>query len=769
MKHTVANRRAVQPYDRPFPPWRALAAALVWLILPGSPMPHTGLTSQAPDSAPHPAGPDRAEFARYAGSHACASCHRSAYDEWLYSHHARAERPLHPVRDAEAFDPPRQFALSHESFLLRLTNGAFSLTVTASNGAGRTYPVLRALGVRPLVQYLVPAPGGRLQMTPVAHDPVRRDWFHVFGTDERLPGEWGHWTGRGMNWNSMCAQCHNTAVRKNYDPATDRYATTLAERGVGCEACHGPMRDHVLWQQQHPGSMPDPTLPALETRRMFDTCASCHTRRTELTGTFRPGGKFEDHYLPAMVDASETFHPDGQVHDENFEWAAFLGSRMHDAGVRCTDCHNPHTGRVRQTGNPLCLSCHAAGRHPRAPAVDPLTHSHHPPGSPGDQCVQCHMPVTVYMQRHPRHDHGFTLPDPWLTVRHGIPNACNRCHTNQTADWSLQHVRSWYREERFTATRRRTGAVVAARAGEPDAWQALLECLQWETNAYWRAVLVQFLGPYAEHSPVQTALSQAVCEVSPLVRLGAVRALEQALDRRIPGTEALLRAALNDTTRSVRVAAAWALRASLEPGHPAEAELLDHLEYHADQPWGQFQLGLYSWDRQQPERARQALEQAVAWDPSSVAPRLALATVLSALGDPAAAVAHLEAAAERAPTNAEVHFRLGLAWNEAGNPARSLEALEKAVNLDPRHAAAWYNLGLARAAHGRIEAALQALLRAESLEPRNPRVPFARATVLARLGRWPETRAAAARARELGLDTPEVRALLRAGPDASRP
>ena len=45
-----------------------------------------------------------------------------------------------------------------------------------------------------------------------------------------------------MNWNSMCAECHNTRVRKNYDAATDSYHTTMAGMGVGCEACHGPLQ-----------------------------------------------------------------------------------------------------------------------------------------------------------------------------------------------------------------------------------------------------------------------------------------------------------------------------------------------------------------------------------------------------------------------------------------------------------------------------------------------------------------------------------------------
>lgn len=516
-----------------------------------------GVTSGAPDAPARLARADRAAFARYAGSHAGADCHREAYDDWFYSHHARAERELHPVRDGQALDPHRVVTNGVELFHLHTAHGRPRMSATFAAGPTHSHLICQAIGVRPPVQYLVPFPGGRLQVTPVAYDPQTQEWFHVFGLEQRQPGEWGYWTGHGMNWNSMCAQCHNTAVRKNHGPSTARYATVMVERGVGCEACHGPMRDHVLWQRQNSGrGKPDPTLPRWSPHQTLDICAGCHSRRTELTGQFRPGDSFEDHYLPAIVDATDTFYPDGQVRDENFEWAAFLGSRMHTAGVSCLDCHPPHGGRLRLPGNLLCLQCHAPGRHPRAPGIDPLTHSRHRPGSSGDQCVQCHMSVTVYMQRHPWHDHGFTIPDPWLTLQFGIPNACNRCHTREAPQWALHPAEQWYGTRLARPERSRTAAIARARTGDPEAWADLLQALAGETNAYWRAVLVQFLGVYLELQPVRTVLSHALVDSKALVRLAAVRAVEQALNRGLNEAVPCLEPLLGDPARSVRVAAA---------------------------------------------------------------------------------------------------------------------------------------------------------------------------------------------------------------------
>jgi tetratricopeptide (TPR) repeat protein len=78
-----------------------------------------------------------------------------------------------------------------------------------------------------------------------------------------------------------------------------------------------------------------------------------------------------------------------------------------------------------------------------------------------------------------------------------------------------------------------------------------------------------------------------------------------------------------------------------------------------------------------------------------------------------------------------------------------LTELTTAVRLDPRHARAWYNLGLARNAGGDTQGALEALLRAETADAADPRIPFARATILARLGNLTEAHSAALRARAL--------------------
>jgi predicted CXXCH cytochrome family protein len=709
----------------------------------------------------------------YAGSASCRACHEEEYTEWAKSHHGLAETAV----DSNSF--PTASGLN-----MITRNGKHFANISGTN-----YAVDRVIGVEPLVQLLFSTTNGRWQALDTAWDTRRHEWFNVFGTEERLPGEWGHWTGRGMNWNSMCAFCHNTALRKNYDPRSDSYHTTMSERSVGCEACHGPAKAHVAWQQRDAKSgRKDPTLPPLGRRQKLDTCGACHARRSELTGDFKPGDDFFDHFDLAMADATDLYYPDGQVHDEDYEYASFLGSRMGARGVDCLDCHQAHSAKTRLPGNFLCLRCHN-GSYTNAPVIDPVAHSHHRVHGydtsgklvdtdlahfrpedireTGGECVNCHMPQKVYMQRQSRHDHGLSIPDPLLTKECGIPNACNRCHQDKDVDWAATHVDQWYGQSMERPSRQRTRSLAAARSGNPAAIEPLLiepllKTLAVETNSYWKAAIINYLQPWAAEPRVAAVLRQSLTDSDALVRTKAAHALDGEWENQVASeTTDALRARLQDSVRSVRVGAAWALRATLDPQGPAGHDLDLFLEANADQPGGQLQLGQFALAKGESRRALEHYRTAVAWDPASAATRRDLAVLYSQLNQNREALEQLREAVRLEPREAEYHFSLALALSDAGEVEHAIAELREAVRLNPRYADAWRNLGLALAAQNDLNAASDALTRAETADPADPRIPYARATVLARLGRAGEARAAAERALSLRADYAEAQELLR--------
>lgn len=606
----------------------------------------------------------------------CGQCHQASFELWQGSQHARANQSL----DQEKFSQ------------------------LPDNKAADYHPTMQ-IGLEPLIQYLIPAQGGRFQVFDHAWDPQQKEWFYVFEDEGRKEGEWGHWQGRGMNWNSQCAVCHMTAFDKGYDIKTDTYHSTWKEMGVSCIQCHGDMSDH-----------PNKLNPA----QIEASCASCHARREELRGGFAAGDAFSDFYRLMLPDRSDLFYPDGQTKGEVFEYNSFQLSKMGHAGVTCLDCHDPHSGKLKLPvkNNALCLSCHQAPGIRGAIPIDPLSHSHHPADSTGHQCVNCHMPAKAFMVRDFRRDHGFTIPDPVLTKEWNIPNACNTCHQNRSVDWAIQHTKNWYGENKPRSSHIRAQTLAKAQAGEANMWPELLKLAQKEEIPAWRATLILHLGAWAEAPEVKKALKKFLQDKSPLVRSAAVQVMQN-----LPESASDLHALSQDPTRLVRLDVAWAsaIRGEQTPEH--YQELLQYLDFHADQPVGAVKLAQLALAQQNFEQAQEWLKKVILWDPGSAYPAYLMGRALYALKQWEEAEKYFEKAIRLDPQNAEYtyHLALFLAERDKVKPARKW--LEKTVELSPAFGRAWYNLGLLFVQEAQLEKAIIALEKAEALLPQSPEPP----------------------------------------------
>ncbi len=503
----------------------------------------------------------------------CRTCHAAQYAQWAETNHALANRPVDAAQDEATFL-------------------AAAPTLTIAKGLdGFAFPdhdarrlLQMAIGREPLVQYVSANADGRFLVTAQAFHVQTGTWFNVFGDASPSDG--------ALVWNNQCAYCHMTGLHKRYDAQQDRYRTTWDRHGVGCNACHAGMEAHV----GHARPQSTPVQPAKCTpdqppkAMLADTCERCHARREELTAeAFQPGDSLHDHFQLELPDQPGLYYPDGQVRDEAFEGGSLLLSRMGGhGGVQCVDCHDPHTAQLRAplAENALCLSCHATGKRGAVVIADPQAHSHHSPESTGNRCENCHMPVTVFMQRDPRRDHGFTTPDPLLTLELGIPNACNRCHADRDASWAQDAAQKWYGARLETRQRRRALAVAAAMAGTADVHDALLTLSRDEDIPAWQATLAGLLTPWAREPSVTARLGELLDAAHPLVRAAAVRALAEHPDRL-----RLLRRRLNDPVRLVRLDAAFALRDELhqQPGlltQTLAAEVVAWLDPSADTAMG---------------------------------------------------------------------------------------------------------------------------------------------------------------------------------------
>src|SRR5262252_11247233 len=187
----------------------------------------------------------------FVGSETCAGCHRAQADLWRGSQHRRAmAHATDETVRADFNDTGFDYAGVHSRFFRQ--DGKFLVETDGPDGKLATFEVKYTFGIDPLQQYLIEFPDGRIQALSIAWDSRSRDqggqrWFHLYPNEKIKHDDVLHWTRLNQNWNFMCAECHSTGVRKNYDAASDRFHTTWTEISVGCEACHGKGSRHVHW------------------------------------------------------------------------------------------------------------------------------------------------------------------------------------------------------------------------------------------------------------------------------------------------------------------------------------------------------------------------------------------------------------------------------------------------------------------------------------------------------------------------------------------
>ncbi len=381
--------------------------------------------------------------AKYVGRQSCVKCHQQQAAEFQHSHHDRAMDIATAETVLADFENATIEQHGIESRMFR-DGDKFMVHTEGPDGKMADFEIKYVFGVDPIQQYMVEfdrEPGmpdeeiGRLQVLRISWDTNKKKWFYLPAPDvkEKLePGDPLHWTGYAQCWNTMCADCHSTDLKKNYHADTQRYHTTYAEIDVSCEACHGPGSTHVqlaertslFWDREQGYGLAK--LKGDDPKNEISTCVRCHSRRRIVHPDFRPGDEFYDFYANELL-REETYHVDGQILDEVYVHGSFIQSKMYHKGIRCTDCHNPHTAKVKHQGNKLCTSCHA---HPEA-KYDTPAHHHHKAGSQGAQCVECHMPESTYMEIDPRRDHSLRVPRPDLSVAFNAPNSCTGCHLDE--------------------------------------------------------------------------------------------------------------------------------------------------------------------------------------------------------------------------------------------------------------------------------------------------------------------------------------------------
>lgn len=741
--------------------WLALAIAVMLLALasyfasqhrPGQAVTVVADDAPAPSA---PSAPPEQPVAQFVGSASCAGCHTEQHQVWRQSQHAHAMAHASAETVLADFNDTRfEYAGIVSRFQQR--DGRYFVTTDGPDGQLTEYQVLYTFGLDPLQQYLVDLGEGRIQALSVAWDSRPQEqggqrWFHLYPDEQVGHDHPLHWTGPAQNWNFMCADCHVTDYRKGYDAQTQGFASEWSELGVGCEACHGPGSRHLQWAEAGQASADKGLTVLLDERRGMhwlhelervtarrsvplasdkeqQVCAQCHSLRSAIAEGYHAGLPLLDFYRPELL-SDPLYFADGQQREEVFISGNFAQSRMHAAGVTCSDCHEPHSQTLRAEGNALCSSCHLPAQFDRP------THHFHAAGSPGAQCVSCHMPERTYMVIDPRRDHGISVPRPDLAGPLGTPDACSSCHTDREPAWAARQVAEWFPEGRWKQPSHAT-TIAAADQGLPAAQPALAALVEDPRLApIVRGSAAQRLRP--ELGPAQQqALAKGLRDADPLVRLGSVRALEDAPEQlRLHYLPPLL----DDPLRSLRSLAASLLAdVAVPPARQAAyqralGEFEEELALHAERASHLGQLALLRLRQGRLGEAEQAWSDAVRVAPREPANYLNLADMYRAQGREKASERLLREALERLPDEGMLHYALGLSLVRQQQRGDALVHFREAWRLSPENPRTGYVLAVALEPEA-PQQALQILGEAGRLHPNDRDLLWAGASFSQRHG-----------------------------------
>lgn len=655
----------------------------------------------------------------YVGTEKCKTCHQNEYERYLTSDHFHAMDSASSRSVKGNFDNAT-FIFHGDTTSFYKKNDHYFVRTIDSSGKKKEFAITYTFGWKPLQQYLVRFPDGRIQTLPFCWDtrPVDEGgqrWFHIYGKENILPGDELFWTDINQNWNFMCADCHTTNYAKNYDFSSNTYHSTWNESKVSCESCHGPASGHIAWTDKKntedslKGFAIDLSAKKVswvfnnekgiaypshieKNDALIETCARCHARASRVSDNYHHGASFLQTHIPSTVN-TVSYYVDGQIKEEDYEYGSFLQSKMYAQGVTCMSCHDPHSMQIKTPGNALCYSCHAPEK------FDVAEHTHHEKNSIGATCVGCHMPVTNYMVIDARRDHSIRIPRPDLSENLNTPNACNKCHADKTAAWATKSFLQWYGDKLpKQKTYGELSQMIAKNVtGSDAAWNELMSVANYP--AIIKATALENNNRFYSQRSIDQIIAQ-LRSTDPNLRLNALRAASP-LPANI--TQAAVLSLLNDPVLTVRREALNVLNTYYADLPAADKQRFDAVMNEAigmernlsDRPEGYLNQGILFAGTGKVDDAEQVYLLGIKRFPKYVSLYMNLADVYRMKQNEAKVKETLDKALQISPHSGSIHYSLALWFVRSGNRKEGVAELQKAIQLEPSNASFVYAYAVA--------------------------------------------------------------------------
>ena len=624
----------------------------------------------------------------YVGDANCVACHQTEVDLWKGSHHdlamqvANEETVLGDFNNVET-------TIDGVSYLLFKKESGFYVRIKEIDNSVKEYKIAYTFGVTPLQQYLIDFEKGNKQVLRITWDVLKQKWYHQYKDDVIEPHDWLHWTNGAQNWNTMCAECHSTNLKKNYSIEEDSFNTTYSIINVSCESCHGPAEKHLSWAENNQEDKNTYILTGKTQKDQLNLCASCHARRVKLTENLVPGTKFEDHYMVQNL-TTNYYHGDGQIEEEDYVYGSFMQSKMFDEGVKCNDCHNAHSLKLKFEGNKLCTQCHVPANY------DTENHYFHEANTEASLCINCHMTGKEYMGNDFRRDHSFRIPRPDQSEAYGTPNACTGCHSDKSNQWASKVIIDKFGNKRAPhfSDNLLLSSQYSITQKQRDQLDRFINDVKFPEIA--RATVIENLD-YSTPDDFKS-LFTSLKDSSAIVRYNSLMKFRNlSPQQRLP----IALEHMKDSIKLVRIGAAQLVigldentLSGIDKSNfiATRGELETMLFSNADFSTGRMQLGDYYLQNNDLNNAIKQYEVAIKKDSLLLPVFSNLATAYSMNNDIENATSTLDKWILLDPTNGRPHYLKGLLNFESNNPEKAVSELIKAIQLDPQDTRSMYNL-----------------------------------------------------------------------------
>ncbi|WP_321779064.1 multiheme c-type cytochrome [Sulfurimonas sp.] len=621
---------------------------------------------------------------KYIGDKSCAKCHADIYKQWKGSHHDLSMQVANEKTVLGNFNNASFISKSKIKTTFFKKDKKFFVNTDGEDGKLHNYEIAYVFGVYPLQQYMIKFPKGKIQVLDIAWDSRNKKdggqhWYHLHPHVEIKSDDILHWTSPNLNWNFMCADCHSTNVKKNYNPKTKTFNTTFDVINVSCESCHGPASGHE--KMINSGKKGKNGLAFhLKKSSELDVCAKCHSRRTPLDDDFSPGDNFFDHYKNVNLNEGLYFS-DGKIKDEVYVYNSFKQSKMYEQGVSCSDCHNPHSLEHKAVGEKVCYQCHTPKKYTEK------KHHKHKVASQGSSCISCHMPSRVYMGVDERNDHSFRVPRPDLSVGSDIPNACNNCHKDKSADWATEAMLKWYKKVPI-GKQNFSHALEALRRNDKNGQKYLYDVLMSDAPNIAKATVVEYLGNYKSLKSYKKILELLKSDDLE-IRLNALHSLESyPIKYRLALTFNLL----EDKRNIIQMEATRQLLNLPKKTFDIHQNKIFNkyikkykrmLLFNADRAQTQNNLAHLYTNLEEFDKVEESYTEALRIEPMFMPTYINYAYYFQKLGEEKKALFILEKALEIENKNADIYHALGLWYIRNKNNNKGLHLLQKAAKLSP--------------------------------------------------------------------------------------